>query len=163
MSSELELLRQRISELEAEKMELRRELEKTMADSSIEISNFNAIIMELEKNNKAVITKLKSENIELRDRVTKVEQRQLQNDNVTKVTNSSNNSSPNFNSVTEQLPMEAHSEKSLEDMLQVTRDKEMDDCLLQQTPILEVSSTNVPDSVIAQCKLNCETDDTNSK
>jgi hypothetical protein len=90
MSSELELLRQRISELEAEKMELRRGLEKTIADSSIEISKLNAIIMELEKN-KAVITKLKSENTELRDRVTKVEQRQLQNDNVTKITNSSNN------------------------------------------------------------------------
>ena len=162
MSSELELLRQRISELEAEKMELRRELEKTIADSSIEISKLNAIIIELKKN-KAVINKLKSENIELRDRVTKVEQRQLQNDNVTKVTNSSNNSSSNFNSTTEQLPMEVHSEKSLEDMLQVTRDKEIDDCLLQQTPILEVSPANVPDSVIAQCKLNWETDDTNSK
>src|SRR5947199_10187009 len=39
----------------------------------------------------------------------------------------------------------------------------MDDCLLQQTPILEVSPANVPDSVIAQCKLNCETDDNNTK
>jgi hypothetical protein len=35
--------------------------------------------------------------------------------------------------------------------------------LASATPILEVSPANVPDSVIAQCKLNCETDDTNSK
>ncbi|GES94585.1 hypothetical protein GLOIN_2v1778212 [Rhizophagus clarus] len=62
----------------------------------IEIGKLNVIIVELEKN-RAVTTKLESENDEFRDRITKVEQRQMQNDNVTKVANSSNNSSSNFN------------------------------------------------------------------
>jgi len=48
--------------------------------------------VELEKN-RAVTTKLESENAEFRDRITKVEQRQMLNDN------SSNNNSSNFNSV----------------------------------------------------------------
>jgi hypothetical protein len=60
--------------------------------SSQDWCKLNAIIVELEKN-KSATTKLKSENAELRDdRVTKVEQKQLQNNN------SSNISSSNFNS-----------------------------------------------------------------
>jgi hypothetical protein len=58
----------------------------------VENAELKARIEELEKN-KSVTTKLKSENAEFRDRITKVEQRQLHNDN------SSNNSSSNFNSV----------------------------------------------------------------
>ncbi|CAG8505365.1 34209_t:CDS:2, partial [Racocetra persica] len=70
----------------------------------IEIGKLNAIIVELEKN-KTVIAKLESENTEFRDRITKVEQRQMLSDNISKVTNSSNNSSPNFNSLADQLAM----------------------------------------------------------
>ena len=49
-----------------------------------------------------VTTKLESENAEFRDRITKVEQRQVLNDN------SSNISSSNFNSVADQFPMVTH-------------------------------------------------------
>ena len=104
--------------------------------------------MELEKN-KAVIIKLKFENIKLRDRVMKVKQKQLQNNNVTKVINSSNNSSSNFNSITEQLSIEVYSKKLLKDILQITQNKKMNDCLLQQILILKILPTNIPNSVIA--------------
>ena len=73
--------------------------------SSRDWCKLNAIIVELEKN-KLVTTKLKSKNAELRDRVTKVKQKQLQNDN------SSNFSSSNFNSI---APMVTYHSKSLED------------------------------------------------
>ena len=53
----------------------------------VENAELKARIEELEKN-KTVTTKLESENAEFRDRITKVEQRQLQNDNP-----SNNNSS----------------------------------------------------------------------
>jgi hypothetical protein len=78
------------------------ELEKPIANSSVEIGKLNARIVELEKN-KTVTAKLESENAEFRDRITKVEQRQMLND--PKGNNSSNNSSSNFNSVADQLPM----------------------------------------------------------
>jgi hypothetical protein len=71
----------------------------------VENAELRARIEELEKN-KTVTTKLESENAEFRDRITKVEQRQMQNDNVTKETNSSNNSSSNFNSLADEFPME---------------------------------------------------------
>src|SRR6266496_5143800 len=73
-NAEIPELREKLlkfAEVEAEKVELRwefkarsDELEKTIADYSVKIGKFNAIIMELEKNN-AVTTKLKSENAEL--------------------------------------------------------------------------------------------------
>ncbi|CAG8534785.1 32919_t:CDS:2, partial [Racocetra persica] len=95
-----------------EKMKLRQELkartdelEETISHYSVEIGKLNTIIVELEKN-KTVIAKLESENAEFRDRIMKVEQRQMLSDNVSKVINSSNNSSPNFNSLADQLPME---------------------------------------------------------
>ncbi|UZN99445.1 uncharacterized protein OCT59_000716 [Rhizophagus irregularis] len=64
---------------------------------------------------------------EFGDRITKVEQNQLQNDN----------------SVTKQLPMVAHYEKPLVD-------KEMDTSLPEE-PTPEVSPTNIPDSQFEQC------------
>ena len=72
-----------------------------------EIAKLKAIIEELKKNN----TK---ENAELRDRVMKVEQNQLQNDS--KGNNTSNNNSSNFNSGAD------HHEKS-------SQEKEMDNFL----------------------------------
>src|SRR6266498_2870502 len=94
MGSEIDSLRQenakliaRITELEGEKMELK----KIIADSSAEIGKLSARIEELE--NKPDTAKLESEIVELRERVTELQQRQLQDDNSSK-------SSPlsNFNS-----------------------------------------------------------------
>ncbi|GBC03375.1 hypothetical protein RclHR1_00510006 [Rhizophagus clarus] len=70
------------------------------------------VIEELRKNN----TK---ENTELRDRVTKVEEKQILNDN------SSNLSSSNFNLVADQVPMVMHHEKSSVDT-SLPEDKETD-------------------------------------
>jgi hypothetical protein len=141
MQSEIDSLRQRITELEAEKAELeaknsellKRVIEETTKYKA-ENDELRVRIEELEKN-KTDTAKLVSENVELRDRVTKVEQRQLQNDN------SPNNGLSNFN--------ENH-EKLLED-------KEMDDCLLKQTPV------DIPDSVIEQCEPVCKINDAVSK
>ena len=87
---------------------------------------------------KARIKELESE---FRDRITKVEQRQVLNDN------SSNICSSNFNSVADQLPMVTHHEKLLVD-------EEMDTSLPEE-PIPEaiakqsVSAVNIP--VMDQC------------
>ena len=109
--AEIGELRKKVAEDEVEKMKLKQELkartdelEKTISRYSVEIGKLNAMIVELEKN-KTATAKLESENAEFRDRITKVEQRQMLNDN------SSNNGSSNFNSVTDQLPMETHHEK----------------------------------------------------
>src|SRR3954453_1683907 len=98
MQSEINLLRQRITELEAEKVELEAknpELLKQVINETIkykaENEELRIRIEKLEKN-KTDTAKLVSENVELKDRVTKVEQRQLQNDNFP------NNGLSNFNS-----------------------------------------------------------------
>ncbi|CAG8775627.1 10609_t:CDS:2, partial [Racocetra persica] len=108
----LELLKSKYLGESVEKTKLRQELKartdelkETISHYSVEIGKLNGIIVELEKN-KTVIAKLESENAEFRDRITKVEQRQMLSDNVSKVTNSSNNSSSNFNLLADQLPME---------------------------------------------------------
>ncbi|RIA80337.1 hypothetical protein C1645_838884 [Glomus cerebriforme] len=66
------------AKVEAEKMELRRELkartdelEKTIANYSVKISKLNAVIIELEKTN-AVTTKLESKNVELKAEIAKL-------------------------------------------------------------------------------------------
>src|SRR3954451_17514463 len=109
-NAEIPDLKRKFAEIESEKVELKAriaELPRQAVEESkrrdVENAELRARIEELEKN-KTVTTKLESENAEFRDRITKVEQRQIQNDNVTKVTNSSNdsnNSSSNFNSVVE--------------------------------------------------------------
>jgi len=124
MSSELELLKQRITELEvknnkleAENAELRKE-NTEIRDLRIKLSVSDAEIAELKRRNieflraneeynerrdaknaklRATIGELKSENAGLRDRITKVEQRQMLNDN-TPNDNTPNNNSSNFNS-----------------------------------------------------------------
>jgi hypothetical protein len=129
MSSELELSKQRITELEAENVNLRRKL--SVSDAEIaelkrrnieflrankeynerrdaENAKLKARIEELEKNS----ADTSAENAELRDRVTKVEQRQMLNDN-TPNDNTPNNNSSNFNSGA------VHHEKS-------SQEKEMD-------------------------------------
>src|SRR4051794_28887785 len=119
MSSELEVLKQRITELEAENAELRKE-NTVIPDLRNKLSVSDAEIAELKRSNneflrankeynerrdaentklKARIEKLESENIEVRDRLTKVEQRQSLQSALTANDNSSNNSLPSFNSV----------------------------------------------------------------
>ncbi|RIA90410.1 hypothetical protein C1645_737877 [Glomus cerebriforme] len=150
MSSELELLKQRITELEAkndkleaENAELRKE-NTEIPDLRNKLSLFDAEIIELKHRNaetlrtngkynerrdaeniklKAIIEELKSENVELRDHVTKVEQRQVLNKPRGASHNSSNDNTPsnnssNFNSGA------VHHEKPLEE-------KEMDSFLLE--------------------------------
>src|SRR5579871_6793342 len=116
MSSELEVLKQRIIELEAENAEipdLRRkisEFDAERVDLRRKLSVSDAEIAELKRSNneflranreynerrdaenaklKARIEELESEKIEVRDRLTKVEQKQSQND-ITPNINSSN-------------------------------------------------------------------------
>jgi hypothetical protein len=132
MPSELELSKQRITELEAENAELRKE----NTDFRMKFANFEAERAELKRRIaetlkmteeertrrgaenaklRARIEELESEKIEVRDRLTKVEQRQSQNDNTPNDNNPNNNSS-NFNSSA------VHHEKS-------SQDKETDDFL----------------------------------
>ena len=146
MQSEIDLLRQCITELEVEKAELEAENSKLLKRIIEETTKYKAEndelrvkIEKLEKN-KIDTTKLVSENVELRDWVTKVEQRQLQNDN------SPNNGLSNFNSVAE------NHGKLLEN-------KEIDD-FSSEEPV------DIPDSVIVQleqCEPVCKINDTVSK
>src|SRR5436305_9381933 len=136
MSSELEVLKQRIIELEAENAELRKEnTEITYLRNKLSVSD--AEIAELKRRNNEFLrankeynerrdaenAKLKAENVEFRDRLTKVEQNQSLIDN-TPNDNIPNDSIPNndifnFNSGV------VHPEKSLED-------KEMDVFLVDE-------------------------------
>src|SRR4051794_14537517 len=123
MLSEFELLKQRITELEAkndklevENAEFRKE-NTEICDLRFKLSVSDAKIAELKRRNpktlrsnaeynerrdvenaklRAGIEELKSENAGLRDHVTKVEQRQMLNDN-TPNDNTPNNNSSNFN------------------------------------------------------------------
>ena len=120
--SELELSKQRIAELEAENVNLRRKLSVSDAEiAELKRSNNEFLRANKEYNErrdaenaklKARIEELESENIEVRDRLTKVEQKQSQNDNTP------NNILSNFNSGA------VHHEKPLEE-------KEMDNFLLE--------------------------------
>ena len=127
MSSELELSKQRIIELEAENVEIAElrkenaELRKENTDFRMKFANFEAERAEFKRKiaetlrmteeertrREAENVKLRAtigemrknntkENAELRERVTKVEQRQMLNDN-TPNDNTPNNNSSNFN------------------------------------------------------------------
>ena len=132
MSSELELLRQRITKLEAENSGLRIKL--SVSDAEIaELKRRNAEVLrangkynemrDAEKAKlKARIEELESE---FRDRITKVEQKQTLQSALTANDNSSNISSSNFNLVADQMSMVTHHEKPLVGTL-LTEDKETD-------------------------------------
>src|SRR2546421_9791571 len=150
MSSELELSKQRIIELEAENVEIAElrkenaELRKENTDFRMKFANFEAERAEFKRKiaetlrmteeertrREAENVKLRAtigemrknntkENAELRERVTKVEQRQMLNDNTpndnTPNDNTSNNNSSNFNSGVDQVSIGPHREKSLEE------------------------------------------------
>ena len=109
MSSELEVLKQRITELEAENAEI--------FDLRFKLSVSDAEIVELKRRNAETLrsnaeynerrdaenAKLKARIEEMEsefgDRITKVEQKQTLQSALTANDNSSNNSSPSFNSV----------------------------------------------------------------
>jgi hypothetical protein len=136
MSSELELMKQRITELEAENVEIAElrkenaELRKENTDLRMKFANFEAERAELKRRIAKILrmteeerTRRVAENAKLkarieelesefRDRITKVEQKQVLNDN------SPNNNSSNFNSDA------VHHKKPLEE-------KEMDSFLLE--------------------------------
>ena len=83
MQSKIDLLKQCIIELEAEKIKLKQKLDiknnklyKIIADFLFKISKLNVKIVDLKKN-KIATTELKSENIEFRDRIMKVKQKQM--------------------------------------------------------------------------------------
>src|SRR6266496_1723829 len=126
MSSELESLKQRITELEAENTELRKEnteipyLRNKLSVSDAEIAELkcrNAEVLrangeynEMRDAEKAKLrARIEELEFEFRDRITKVEQKQTLNDN------SSNFSSSNFNLVADQVSTVTHHEKPLVD------------------------------------------------
>ncbi|RGB21864.1 hypothetical protein C1646_822771 [Rhizophagus diaphanus] len=158
-NAEIPELREKLlkfAEVEAEKVKLRRELEakndelyKTIAHFSSKIvpiievlhRKLNIEIVELKKD-KTAITKLESKHAEFRDRVMKVEQRQMHNDN------SSNINLSNINSVADQVSKaNSHHEKPLVD-------KEMDTLLSEELiseMIAKQSASAVNISVMEQC------------
>ncbi|CAB4392914.1 unnamed protein product [Rhizophagus irregularis] len=141
MPTELEVLNQRITELEsknikleAENAELRKEnteisyLRNKLSVSDAEIAELKRSNIEFLRANKehnerrdAENAKLRAENVEFRDRLTKVEQKQTLQSAckapqwLTANDNSSNISSSNFNLVADQVPTVTHHEKSLVD------------------------------------------------
>src|SRR2546423_3873837 len=148
-NAEIPELKRKFAEIESEKVELKariaellRQAVKESKRRDAENAELKARIEELEKN-KADTTKLVSENAEFRDRITKVEQRQMLND--PKGNNSSNNSLSNFNSVADQA--NSHHEKPLVD-------KEMDTSLLEESipeVIAKQSVSAVNISVMDHC------------
>src|SRR3990170_378433 len=154
MSSELEVLKQRIIELEAENAELRKE-NTEIRDLRIKLSVSDAEIVELKRRNAEFLrankeynerrdaenTKLRARieemESELGDRITKVEQKQTLQSALTANDNSSNNSSPSFNSVAvpETITVPTNSAKRLRSALMANgkslEEKDMDSFLLE--------------------------------
>ncbi|GBB86236.1 hypothetical protein RclHR1_12680002 [Rhizophagus clarus] len=151
MSSKLELLKQRITELEAENAKLRKE-NTVILKLRNKLSVFEAEITELKHRNaetlrlneeynerrdaknaklKTRIEELKSENVEFRNRLTKVEQKQTLQSALMANDNSSNNRSPSFNSVavSEAITVPTNSVKRLNGKL--LEEKDMDSFLLE--------------------------------
>ncbi|RIA90952.1 hypothetical protein C1645_822718 [Glomus cerebriforme] len=150
-NTEIPELRRKFAEIEAERAELKARIAELLKQGveenkrrDAENAELKARIIELEKN-KTVTTKLESENAEFRDRITKVEQKQMQNDNVTKVTNSSNNSnnsSSNFNFVTEDRGKSLADEKMDSSFYEkVCFNKEEQQTLLYQSPEITVPTS----------------------
>src|SRR6266498_4118453 len=114
MSSELEVLKQRIIELEAENAEIP-DLRRKLSVSDAEIAELKRRNAEFLRANKEYNERRDAENAKLRarieemeselgDRITKVEQKQTLQSALTANDNSSNNSPPSFNSVAITVP-----------------------------------------------------------
>ncbi|GBC35923.1 hypothetical protein GLOIN_2v1652170 [Rhizophagus irregularis DAOM 181602=DAOM 197198] len=150
MSSELELLKQRITELEAENVEITElrkenaELRKENTDFRMKFANFEAERAELKRKIAETLrmtekerTRRDAENVKLRATIEELRKNNTKEsaelrDRITKVEqnqslndNSSNNSLPSFNSVADQVPTVTHHEKPLVDT-SLPKDKETD-------------------------------------
>ncbi|PKY35034.1 hypothetical protein RhiirB3_501000 [Rhizophagus irregularis] len=132
MSSELELSKQRITELEAENSGLRIKLSVSDAEiAELKHSNIEFLRANKEYNERrdAENAKLKARIEEMEsefgDRITKVEQKQTLQSALTANYNSSNNSSSSFNLVVDQVLMVTHHKKPLVDT-SLPEDKETD-------------------------------------
>ncbi|RIA89699.1 hypothetical protein C1645_824464 [Glomus cerebriforme] len=106
--------RMKFANFETEKAELKCRIVETLRMTEEERMRCNAENVKLRVTIEKLGKNNTKENAELRDRITKVEQKQTLNNNVTKVTNSFNNSSPNFNSLADQLLMEMDTSLSKE-------------------------------------------------
>src|SRR3954468_3851870 len=147
-NAEIPDLKRKFAEIESEKVELKARIAELLRQAvekskrrDVENAKLKARIEELEKN-KTVTTKLESENAEFRDRITKVEQRQVLNNN------SFNISSSNFNSVADQVSKaNSHHEKPLVDK---ETDTSLPEELIPEVIAKQsVSTVNIP--VIDQC------------
>ncbi|RIA85526.1 hypothetical protein C1645_830685 [Glomus cerebriforme] len=158
MISELELLKQRITELEAENAELRKEnteifyLRNKLSVSDAEIAELKRRNNEFLRANKeynerrdAKNAKLKAENVEFRDRLTKVEQKQTQNELRGASHNSSNNNSSNFNLVAEPMVMQ-HKKPLVDEEMDTSLPEEL---IPEELTEVTVSAINI--FVIDQC------------
>src|SRR6266496_6353876 len=135
MSSELEVLKQRIIELEAENAEIPN-LRRKLSVFDAEIAELKRRNIEFLRANEEYNERRDAENAKLRtrieemesefgDRITKVEQKQTLNEPRGASHNSSNNNSSNFNLVADQVPTVTHHEKPLVD-ISLPEDKETD-------------------------------------
>ncbi|GBB88989.1 hypothetical protein RclHR1_15600011 [Rhizophagus clarus] len=155
MSSELELLRQRITELEAENAEIpdlrrklsefdaeRVDLRRKLSVSDAEIAELKSRNAEFLRSNAEYNERRDAENAKLKarieemesefgDRIKKVEQKQTLQSALTANDNSSNNSSPSFNSVAvpEAIIVPTNSAKHLNG--KPLEEKDMDSFLLE--------------------------------
>ncbi|CAB4388737.1 unnamed protein product [Rhizophagus irregularis] len=129
MSSELESLKQRITELEVKNDKLEAE--------NAELRKENTEIRDLRIKLSVSELNLSAENVEFRDRLTKVEQKQTLQSALTANDNSSNNSSPSFNSVAvpEAITVPTNFAKRLQSALMANgkplEEKDMDSFLLE--------------------------------
>ncbi|GBB93095.1 hypothetical protein RclHR1_21070002 [Rhizophagus clarus] len=111
-------LRNKLSEFDAERAEFKRKIAEALRTTEEERTRHDVENAKL----KAIIEELKSENIEFRDRLTKVEQNQLQDDSVPKGNNTPNNNSSNFNSGVDHHEKSSQ-EKEMDNFLDETRKK----------------------------------------
>ncbi|CAB4406106.1 unnamed protein product [Rhizophagus irregularis] len=95
--------RMKFANFEAERAELKHKIAKILRMIEKERTKYNAKNVKLKVTIKELGKNNTKENAEFRDRITKVEQKQILNDNIIKVTNFFNNSSFNFNSLADQL------------------------------------------------------------
>src|ERR1044072_2179120 len=141
MSSELEVLKQRIIELEAENAEIP-DLRRKISEFDAERAELKRRIAEILRMTEEERMRRNAENTKLRarieemksefeDRLTKVEQKQTLNEPRGALHNSSNNSSPSFNSVAvpEAITVPTNSAKHLNGKL--LEEKDMDSFLLE--------------------------------
>src|ERR1044072_3960927 len=143
MTSELELSKQRITELEAENVNLRRKLSVSDAEiAELKRRNAETLRSNAEYNerrdteNAKLKARIEEMESEFGDRITKVEQKQTLQSALTANDNSSNNSSPSFNSVAvlETITVPTNSAKRLQSALMANgkplEEKDMDSFLL---------------------------------